>query len=89
MEDQGIHFEGEIHGRPIVIGDILELDEKVRKAYAFLRKCDDEVKSFLEPVIATACDTVCNTCHELGFETAEEVVCNPYYCFILDNRKKS
>ncbi len=88
MESQGVHFDGEIHGRPIVIGDILELDENIGKAYGFLHECDDDVKKYLKPVIDCACYAVCNMCFELGFETPDDVCNNPYYFFIVNSTDK-
>ena len=88
MESQGVHFEGEVHGRPIAVGDILELDENIGKAYEFLHECDEHAKEYLKPILDYACDVVCSMCFELGFENPAEVCGSLYYFCVIDNRNK-
>ena len=81
--DDDVFLDGEFSCRANMVGDIKELFYYVHKAYEFLRTCDENVKEYLTPVINATCDTACNHCYDLGFETPEEVDCSPYYCYVI------
>ena len=84
-EENEIHFEGEIKGRPTMVGDIKEMMGQLGKAYAYLRNCDPEVREIFEPITDGFCDFTCNLCYELGFESPDDIDCNPYYIYRIDN----
>lgn len=90
MNDEHIYFdENCLKSAPLLIGDVKEAMYNLDKSYRFLETCDDKVKEFLLPTLNHACDQVCEMCYELGFDSPEQVECNPYsYWFVTDYKSK-
>ena len=83
MDEENIRFEGEIKIAPVFVGDIWELDDKIRRAVSLVNECDGDVKELLDPLINHTCDAVCDMCHYLGFEKPDDVFCNPYHYYFI------
>ena len=65
MDEDRIVFEGEIVEMPITIKDLVEEDQKLSKAFAYLKQITDpDMYEALRWAVSMAADFVCNLCHE-------------------------
>ena len=68
----------EISSRPLMFGDIVELDLQLSQAYAYVNTCPKEVQEFLRPVIDAAADRNCELMYLLGFDDPNELDLKKY-----------
>ena len=68
IEFDGFSLEGELKRSPLMLQDLVIMDERITKAYAYCNSCPQDVKEYLEPVLGMASDHFVEICDDMGID---------------------
>lgn len=76
----------EVKERPIMLGDIIELNARIAQACTYLETCPENVQKFLRPVIIAASDLNCSLIYQMGFDDPNDLDLNGYKIFVMRDK---